>query len=240
MTELDPRPRERLFRHGPAPLSDLELLTLVLRNGRAGQSAVELARDLLRRHRDIRSLAAASVTTLSDYSGMGPAKAAAVVAAFELGRRSVAIDECVPIRRAEDVVAVARREMRGVRRDELLVFVTDVARRVRWTVSLGGGVGGGSVVRLAPPVGRAIDAVRAHAGAGFAVARITSGPSATVERFDEEVVRRLRAAAVYADLEFHDYVVVADVDWCGVRAPVPYDPPSGRPITTIEARAGPY
>lgn len=216
---LDHRPRERLFRHGPREMTDGELVALVLRNGRAGQSAVELSRELLLRHRTLSGLAATPASVLSDLAGMGPAKAAAVAAAFELGRRSVEAAEAVPLRRAEDVVAVARREMRGVRRDELLVFVTDVASRVRWTVS----AGAGPPARLALPVGRAIDAVTGHDGAGFAVARLSSAPVAVAEPADEELVRRLRAAAFYASVHFHDYVVVAASDWCGVRTPVPYD-----------------
>lgn len=232
---LDDRPRERLFRCGPKRLSDLELVALVLRNGRGGQSALDLARDLVGRHRDIRALAATPAAELADLSGMGPAKAAAVAAAFELGRRSVEIEEAVPLRRAEDVVAVARREMRGVPRDELLVFVTDVASRVRWTVSVGAGV----LRRLAAPVGRAIDAVVGHDGAGLAVARLSSAGAAVVEPADEELVRRLRAAAFYAGVHFHDYVVVTAADWCGVRVPVPYELEPVRPFPAIEARAGP-
>lgn len=232
---LDDRPRERLFRLGPRPLSDLELVALVLRNGRSGQSALELARDVLARHRDIRGLAAAPAAVLADLSGMGPAKAAAVAAAFELGRRSVEVAEAVPLRRAEDVVAVARREMRGLRRDELLVLVTDVAARVRWTVSLGPG----HPARLPAPVGRAIDAVAGHDGAGFAVARLSSAPVAERSPVDEELVRRFRAAAYFAGVQFHDYVVVADSDWCGVRVPVPYDLESWCALPAIEARAGP-
>lgn len=216
---LDDRPRERLFRAGARQLSDTELVALVLRNGRAGQSVLDLAQDLVARHRDLRGLAAMPPAVLADYAGMGPAKAAAVAAAFELGRRSVLLDECVPLRRAEDVVAVARREMRGVRRDEVLVLVTDVARRVRWTVS----VAVGAVARLAAPVGRAIDAVRGYDGAGFAVARLSAAASAAVEQADRDLVQRFRAAAEYAGVEFLEYVVVADGDWCGVRAPVPYE-----------------
>lgn len=232
---LDDRPRERLLRHGPRQLSDLELVALVLRNGRSGQSALELARDLVGRHRDLRGLAALPAAVLADYSGMGPAKAAAVAAAFELGRRSVEIEEAVPLRRAEDVVAVARREMRGVRRDELLVFVTDVASRVRWTVS----AGTGHPSRLTAPVGRAVDAVVGHDGAGFAVARLTSDATASASQVDEELVRRLRAAACYAGVHFHDYVVVADTDWCGVRVPVPYDDDPVLALAAMAARASP-
>ncbi len=232
---LDDRPRERLLRHGPRQLSDLELVALVLRNGRSGQSALDLARDLIGRHRDVRKLAATPAAVLADYAGMGPAKAAAVAAAFELGRRSVENDEAVPLRRAEDVVAVARREMRGVRRDELLVFVTDVAARVRWTVC----AGVGPPSRLATPVGRAVDAVVGHDGAGFAVARLSSAAAAEATAADQEVVRRLRAAAIYAGVHFLDYVVVTDTDWCGVRVPVPYEADPVLSLATLAARVSP-
>lgn len=235
---LDDRPRERLFRNGARQLADLELVALVLRNGRSGQSALDLARALVSRHRDLRGLAATPPAELAELSGMGPAKAAAVAAAFELGRRSVQLDECLPVRRAEDVVALARREMRGVRRDELLVFVTDVARRVRWTVS----VAAGHVARAAAPVSRAVDAVVGHDGAGFAVARLSSAPVAIAEAVDEELGRRFRAAAEYAGVEFHDYVVVADGDWCGVRVPVPYEVEALAALAApgaVDARASP-
>jgi DNA repair protein RadC len=235
MPMLDDRPRERLFRYGPRGLTDTELVALVLRNGGGGHPAAGLARSLVAAHRDVRSLAAVPAAFLAEQPGIGPAKAAAIAAAFELGRRSVVLDECVPIRRAEDVVTVARREMRGVRRDELLVFVTDVAARVRWTVS----AGSGHVTRVAAPVARAVGAAVGHDGAGFAVARFTSEPAAAKLPIDEELVRRLRAAASYAGVDFHDYVVVADADWCGVRVPVPFEVEPLRPRPGYDARAGP-
>lgn len=209
--DTDDRPRERLMRHGPRGLSDVELVALVLRNGRSGQNAVELARTLLGIHRDVRGLADVRADVLADYAGMGPAKAAAVAAAFELGRRTTELAEAVPLRRAEDVVSVARRETRGVRRDELLLFVTDVASRVRWTVLLASG----PPARSATVVRQVLDAVRAHRGAGFALARLTTG-TAAVTAVDLDLARRLHVAAAYADVHFLDYVVVDDVGWRGV------------------------
>lgn len=246
--ETDDRPRERLMRYGPRRLTEVELVALVLRNGRAGQNAVELARVLLGIHRDVRGLAEARPEVLADYAGMGPAKAAAIAAAFELGRRTTELAEAVPIRRAEDVVGVARRESRGIRRDELLLFVTDVANRVRWTVL----VAGGALPRSPEPVRRILDAVRAHHGAGFALARLTSVATATVTAADLDLARRLHAAASYAELHFLDYVVVNDVTWAGVLGAGPVEealaavtaaasasvaPPAGG---AFEARAGPY
>jgi DNA repair protein RadC len=222
MWSVDPdqRPRERLLRHGPRGLRDVELLALVLRNGRSGQSAADLARTILGTHRDLRGLAEARADVLSGYGGMGPAKAAAVVAAFELGRRSLEAAEAVPVRRAEDVVAVARREARGMRRDELLLFVTDVACRVRWTVCVATGL----LTRPAPVVRAVIDAVTRHGGAGFALARLCPSPSAAPTAVDEEVLKRLRVAAEFAGLRFHEYVVVGDSDWCSVVTPPPIAP----------------
>lgn len=43
----DERPRGRLIAHGPASLSDAQLLAIIIRSGRAGRSAVDLGRELL-------------------------------------------------------------------------------------------------------------------------------------------------------------------------------------------------
>ena len=238
----DDRPRERLLRYGPRRLTDGELVALVLRNGRSGQSALDLARSLLGIHRDVRGLAEARPDVLADYQGMGPAKAAAVAAAFELGRRTAEIAEAVPIRRSEDVVAVARREARGVRRDELLLLVTDVANRVRWTVL----VASGPLPRLPRPVGRILDVVRARRGAGFALARLTSAVTAEVTAADLGLARRLHAAASFADLHFLDYVVVSDLSWSCVLDAGPVEEATAAVAAAVsddpafEARAGPH
>ncbi|MFY9328047.1 MAG: DNA repair protein RadC [Georgfuchsia sp.] len=87
------RPRERLLAQGAAALSDAELLAIFLRVGIKGKSAVDLARELLS-HFDGRlsCLAQATVKELSQLSGMGPAKAAQLMAALELARRALKDD----------------------------------------------------------------------------------------------------------------------------------------------------
>ncbi|WP_374277634.1 DNA repair protein RadC [Azonexus sp.] len=84
------RPRERLLAHGPAALSDAELLAIYLRVGVRGKSAVDLARDLLR-HFDgqIGRLAEAPLPELARLPGIGQAKAAQLMASFELARRAL-------------------------------------------------------------------------------------------------------------------------------------------------------
>lgn len=84
------RPRERLLAHGPESLSDAELLAIYLRVGVRGKSAVDLARDLLKRFDGrLQQLAEASTQELSTVSGIGTAKAAQLKASFELARRAL-------------------------------------------------------------------------------------------------------------------------------------------------------
>lgn len=86
----DQRPRERLLAQGPTALSDAELLAIFLRTGVTGKSAVELARELLA-HFDhsLARLAAATPQELTQVNGIGPAKAAQLVATLELARRGL-------------------------------------------------------------------------------------------------------------------------------------------------------
>jgi DNA repair protein RadC len=82
----DERPRERLLAAGPAALSDAELLGVLLRTGRPGASAVDLGRELLRASGGLSGLLGAGSSGLR-RAGLGAAKAAAVLAAIEIGRR---------------------------------------------------------------------------------------------------------------------------------------------------------
>lgn len=82
----DDRPRERLLRHGAAALSDAELVALLLRTGRSGLSAVEVARELLAAVGGLPGLVGTDAVLLR-RDGLGDAKLAAVLAAVEIGCR---------------------------------------------------------------------------------------------------------------------------------------------------------
>lgn len=77
------RPRERLVVGGARCLADAELLAVLLGRGTAGRSAVDLARALLVRFGGIRGVLGATHANLQEISGIGPGKAAALIAARE-------------------------------------------------------------------------------------------------------------------------------------------------------------
>ncbi len=80
------RPRERLAALGGRSLTDPELLALVLGTGSPGRSALQVAGRLLR-HGGLRELARAGVRQLRQQPGVGSARAAQLVAVFEIARR---------------------------------------------------------------------------------------------------------------------------------------------------------
>ncbi|MCP9450627.1 MAG: DNA repair protein RadC [Nitrospira sp.] len=84
------RPRERLLSKGPEVLSDAQLLAILLRTGRRDSSAVQVAMELLRHVGGLSGLIKSGVEELCSVEGVGPAKAAQLKAALELGRRSLA------------------------------------------------------------------------------------------------------------------------------------------------------
>jgi DNA repair protein RadC len=86
----DMRPREKLLKHGPSALSDVELLALFLRTGVAGKSVFALAVELLERFKGFAGLMHASAAELALFKGMGgDAKRAQLVAVLEMARRAL-------------------------------------------------------------------------------------------------------------------------------------------------------
>ena len=91
MKDLAPhdRPREKLERLGAAGLGDNELLAVVLGSGSRHTDALALANRLVDRAGGLHGLTRASVHDLCQVPGVGRARAAQVLAAVELGRRTL-------------------------------------------------------------------------------------------------------------------------------------------------------
>lgn len=85
------RPREKMLSKGLAALTDAELLAIILGQGTVSKdgrmSALDLARKLIDTTGGLDRLARSSIKELTQHKGIGNAKAIAIVAAFELGRR---------------------------------------------------------------------------------------------------------------------------------------------------------
>jgi len=76
-----------MLARGAASLSDAELLAILLRTGRKGESVLELARRWLAEAGGLAGLAALDLAELMRRKGVGSSKATIVAAALELARR---------------------------------------------------------------------------------------------------------------------------------------------------------
>ena len=83
------RPREKLLAHGPAALSDAELLALLLRTGLPGKNALQMGQELLDIFGGMTGLLQAGAESLKRIKGLGPAKRAEIMAVLELARRAL-------------------------------------------------------------------------------------------------------------------------------------------------------
>ena len=209
------RPRERLWARGVEALSERELLALVLRNGRRGESALDLAGTLLAGFGGLAGLASTRPEEIAAVPGIGQAKAAALVAALWLGRMGSNAEESPqPIRSAADVARIAQRHLGSARRERLIVLVCDSRNRVRHAVL----VAEGAVDRSIFPVREILNAVLRHDGRAFAVAHNHPGGDPEPSMEDRTATAEIVAAARTVGLRFLDHVVVAGERWERVEA----------------------
>jgi len=105
------RPRERLALSGADALRNADLIAILLRTGRKGMSAIQIADELLSRYETLDKLARASLEDLQLTKGVGPDKAVALKSAFVLAQRMAQeIQTEAPILDSPDKVADLLRE----------------------------------------------------------------------------------------------------------------------------------
>lgn len=203
------RPREKALSSGVSELADEELLALLLRTGTSEHPVLELARRLLTEHDGLVGLAGLAAADLAEAHGLGPAKAAELAAAFELGRRLrlARRRERPPLRTPEEVVAAVGADVVALRHEELWCLPLDPQSRL---IGEPRRVSRGDVDGTdAGP--RAFFRLALAAGATSCIA-LHNHPSgdATPSAADREVTRRLAAAGRTVDLPLVDHLVIGD------------------------------
>ncbi|MBP7276219.1 MAG: DNA repair protein RadC [Kiritimatiellae bacterium] len=101
------QPRELVERYGAGRAEDEVLLAVLLRSGFRGKNVRDVARELLVRHGDLRTVARLSLQELTQIKGIGKVKALTLQAAFELGcrLRDQGLDDSPALRSPEEVFA---------------------------------------------------------------------------------------------------------------------------------------
>jgi len=200
------RPREKLINRGPRALSDAELLAIFLRTGIAGQSAVDLARDLLTQFGSISALLNADLDTFCAVKGLGPAKFAQLQSVLELARRHLGeqLSREQVFTNPETVRQFVRTHFQGYQREVFLCLFLDTRHRLIASEELFQGTIDGASVYPREVVKRAL---QLNAGAVIFSHNHPSG-IAEPSRDDEQITRRLKDALALVDIRVLDHIVV--------------------------------
>jgi DNA repair protein RadC len=221
------RPRERLAQRGPGGLTAAELIALLWGSGVRGRSAVDLATDALTGHDGLAGLARANELELAALPGVGEAKAAQLVAAFELGRRLMADWPAGrwSIRGPHDIAERLILQMGRLEREELRVVILNTKNTVLRVASVYQGNVASSLVR----VGELFrDAVRLNASGIIMVHNHPSGDP-TPSPDDLHLTAEALAAGRLLDIQLLDHLVVGHDAWVSLRdRGVAFDRPEQR------------
>jgi DNA repair protein RadC len=210
MKDLSPddRPREKLLRHGVTALGDNELIALVIGNGSRHKDALSVANDLLAACGGLHGLTRSACDDLLRVDGIGRARAAQVIGAIELGRRTVAHapSERVRLSAPRDAAfyLMPRFGARGVEQFGLVLL--DTRHRVLRTTVLVVGTLNSLVVEPR-------DVFReAAVGGASAIVVFHNHPSGDPSPSPEDVslTRRLVAAGLLMGIDVVDHIVLGD------------------------------
>lgn len=220
-------PRERLFALGAQALSDAELIALTLRTGAGGARVAALAGELLDRHGGLSGLARRDARELLRTRGIGRAKATALVAALEMGRRVAQrrLREGDPVRGPEDVFRHFHARLRDAEQEHFCVLLLDGRHRV-----VGGEVVsvGTLTASLVHPREVFRPALQVGAAALILVHNHPSGDPAPSPE-DRSVTRRLVEVGELLGIPVLDHVIVAERGFHSLRDEGPLLSASGAP-----------
>jgi DNA repair protein RadC len=202
-------PRERLWSLGPPALTTAELLAILIGTGKSGgDNVLDVAARLLRESRcSLRRLAQRPRAELLQVEGIGPTKAARLLAALELGIRISREKRpaMVRIRDPEDVARVFRDRLRDLQVEEFHLLALDSQSQVLREVLVTRGLLNSSLVHPREVFRAAI----AEAAAGIIVVHNHPSGDPTPSAEDRVVTRQLTAAGLLLDLPLYDHVIIA-------------------------------
>ncbi len=214
---LSERPRERLLKLGSEALSAQEILALILGRGIKGESVMVTSQKLLSRFGNLKGIANASVEELSEVKGVGLAKAAQIKAALELSKRleGDAGEKQKPmVKSPEDVVNIAKSQLKGKKKEHFLVLCLDTRNRVINCRPVSIGSLDTSIVH---PREVFKEAVSSSAASVIFVHNHPSGdPEPSKE--DVELTKRLVKAGEVIGIDVLDHIIVCDRSYLSLKA----------------------
>jgi DNA repair protein RadC len=205
----DDRPREKLILKGRVALSDAELVAILIASGSRNESAVSLSKRILGSvENNLNELGKLNIQGLMSFKGIGEAKAVAITAALELGRRRRAEEalEKIKINSSKSVFDLMQPNIGDLPHEEFWIIYLNNSNKVLQTSQLSkGGITGTLVdIRLALKNALQLGAV--------ALILSHNHPSGTLKpsQADISLTKKLTKAGEILDIKVLDHVIITE------------------------------
>ena len=207
---MDDRPREKMAEKGLGALSNAELIATMVRTGSRKDNAVDISRMLLRSAGDsLVTLSGMSVKQMCRTAGIGPGKAASVVAAFELGRRCAVESSTIDKVSITDPAMIYRHMlhlMKGLAHEECWVIYLDRANYILGKERLSSGGTSSTVIDVKMIIKNALEMLASG------IILVHNHPSGNPQpgACDIKQTGILKKAAETFDISLLDHIIIAD------------------------------
>jgi DNA repair protein RadC len=203
------RPREKLSTQGRRALTDAELIAILIGSGSRTESAVELSKRILHHYdNDLNKLAKASIGELSNFRGIGEAKAISIIAALEIGRRrnDIEVKAIETIMSSRDGYNLMRRHLVDLNHEEFWIILLGRSSRIlgKELISKGGLSG-----TVADPKIIFHIALQHQASA---LILVHNHPSGNLKPSNQDIIltKNISAAGKMLEMNVFDHLIITD------------------------------
>ncbi len=205
----DDRPREKLLLKGRQALSDAELVAILIGSGTRDVSAVDLSKQiLLAYHNELNELGRVQIEDLKQFKGIGEAKAIAILAALELGRRRKegTARQLERISSSKDAYDAIRPHLSDIDHEEFWILLLSRAHKVKDKICISRGGVSGTVVDQRLVFKAAI------AKLASAIILCHNHPSGTLHpsEQDKALTKKLLGSSKLLDIPILDHIIYTD------------------------------
>lgn len=205
------RPREKLLLKGGAALSDAELIAILIGSGIPGESAVDVAKAILKSAaNNLNELGKLSVKDLMKFKGIGEAKAITIVAALELSkrRRIAEVKEKEKITGSKDVYEYFH-HLADLRSEEFWVMYLNRANKIISANKISQGGITGTVADTRLIFKNALD----HFACSIILCHNHPSGNLSPSEEDKSLTRKVKQAGQLLDIGTLDHLIISDTGY---------------------------
>jgi len=205
------RPREKLLQKGSHVLSDAELIAILIGSGVPGESAVDVAKTILKSvDNNLNELGKLSVKDLQRFKGIGEAKAISIVAALELAkrRRVAEVKEKEKIAGSKDVYEYFH-HLADLRSEEFWVMYLNRANKIITAQKISQGGITGTVADTRLIFKNALD----HFACSIVLCHNHPSGNLAPSNEDKSLTQKIKQSGQLLDINVLDHLIISDTGY---------------------------